>query len=84
MPCREGKLSGGAFFIALDINHWFSGSILILLGITIGGTDESPHLPDKDRQPFAAVLSRDEIQSLEKNLTVSGSPRTGILVLLRT
>ena len=37
MPCREGKLSGGAFFIALDINHWFSGSILILLGITIGG-----------------------------------------------
>ena len=27
---------------------------------------ESPHLPDKDRQPFAGVLSRDEIQSLEE------------------
>ena len=27
---------------------------------------ESPHLPDKDRQPFAGALSRDEIQSLEE------------------
>ncbi len=27
---------------------------------------ESPHLPDKNRQPFAGVLSRDEIQSLEE------------------
>jgi len=56
MPCRGGKLSGGAFFIALDINHWFSGSILILLGITIGETDESPHLPDKARQPLATPI----------------------------
>ena len=56
MPCREGKLSGGAFFIALDINHWFGDPILILLGITIGGTDESPHLPDKDRQPLATPI----------------------------
>ena len=68
----EGKLSGGAFFIALDINHWFSGSILILLGITIGGTDESPHLPDKDRQPFAGALSKDEIHRL-RNLRLERS-----------
>ena len=56
MPCREGKISGGAFFIALDSNHWFSGSILILLGITIGETDESPHLPDKASQPLATPI----------------------------
>ena len=66
MSCREGKLSGGAFFIALDINHWFGDPILILVDIPIGKPDESPHLPDKDRQPFAGALSRDEIQSLEE------------------
>ena len=31
-----------------------------------GQHSESPHLPDKDRQPFAGALSRDEIQSLEE------------------
>lgn len=39
MPCREGKLSGGAFFIALDINHWFGDPILILVDIPIGKPD---------------------------------------------
>jgi len=56
MPCRGGKLSGGAFFIALDINHWFSGSILILLGITIGETDESSRLRNKTSQPLATPI----------------------------
>ena len=37
----EGKLSGGAFFIALDINHWFGDPILILVDIPIGKPDES-------------------------------------------
>ena len=31
-----------------------------------GQHSESSHLPNKDRQPFAGVLSRDEIQSLEE------------------
>ena len=31
-----------------------------------GQHPESPHLPDKNRQPFAGALSRDEIQSLEE------------------
>ena len=51
-----GKLSGRVFFIVLDINYWFGDSILILLGITIGETDESPHLPDKDSQPLATPI----------------------------
>ncbi len=37
MPCREGKISGGRFLLRWIAIIGFSGSILILLGITIGG-----------------------------------------------
>ena len=50
MPCREGKLSGGAFFIALDINHWFGDPILILVDIPIGKPDETIVLEDVNVQ----------------------------------
>ena len=56
MPCREGKLSGGAYFIEFDINHMLCDPILILVDIPIGKPDESPHLPDKARQPLATPI----------------------------